>query len=227
MRINADFSQRVVVRPGDADWTASPQPGVARLQLDRVGAEVARATSLVRFDPGATFPHHVHGGGEEIFVVEGSFEDSAGLHRRGAYLRDPRGSAHQPRSEEGCLLFVKLWQFAPDDAARVEIDTASAEWRCAPEGFSIQPLHAFAGVTTFLVRLNPGAVLTRMIHPQGEEMLVLSGDCFDAHDDYPALCWVRDPGGHAQALSSKAGCELLVKTGHVAGAEAEAARLPG
>ena len=55
MRLNADFSKRVVIRPEDYDWVASPMPGVERMMLDRIGDEVARATSLVRYAPNSTF----------------------------------------------------------------------------------------------------------------------------------------------------------------------------
>lgn len=51
MQLNADFSERVVVRPEDYSWVDSPMPGVERMMLDRIGDEVARATSLVRYAP--------------------------------------------------------------------------------------------------------------------------------------------------------------------------------
>ena len=70
MRLNADFAKRVVVRPEDRDWVASPSGGVERCMLDRIGDEVARATSLVRFAPGSQFDAHTHGGGEEFFVLD-------------------------------------------------------------------------------------------------------------------------------------------------------------
>lgn len=41
MRLNADFSQRVVVRPADYRWVASPMPGVERMMLDRIGDQGA------------------------------------------------------------------------------------------------------------------------------------------------------------------------------------------
>ena len=66
--LNDDFTQRVVAHAADARWTPSPQPGVERRMLDRVGGEVARATSIVRYAPGSRFARHVHGGGEEILV---------------------------------------------------------------------------------------------------------------------------------------------------------------
>ncbi len=46
MKINAEFDQRVVVHSADLEWVASPMAGVERRPLDRVGEEVARATSL-------------------------------------------------------------------------------------------------------------------------------------------------------------------------------------
>ena len=55
MRLNANFSERAVIRPDDYAWVPSPMPGVERMMLDRVGDEVARATSLVRYQPGSTF----------------------------------------------------------------------------------------------------------------------------------------------------------------------------
>jgi len=55
MRINADFSKRVVIFPDDHAWVDSPMPGVERMMLDRIGEEVARATSLV-MSTGATLP---------------------------------------------------------------------------------------------------------------------------------------------------------------------------
>jgi anti-sigma factor ChrR (cupin superfamily) len=199
--------------------------GVDRMMLDRIGGEVARATSFVRFAPGSAFPRHVHGGGEEIYVIEGGFEDENGVYAAGTYLRDPIDSSHAPVSRQGCTLFVKLRQFDDGDRERVDIDTASGEWRRAPEGFAIQPLHHFGGVTTFLVRLDPRATLSRVIHPHGEEVVVLAGACRDEAGEYPAGAWIRDPGGHPQNLYSAGGCTLLVKTGHLASAATEASDL--
>ena len=50
---------------------------------------------------------------EDFLVLEGVFSDETGDHPAGTYLRNPPGSAHAPFSREGCLLFVKLRQFAP------------------------------------------------------------------------------------------------------------------
>jgi anti-sigma factor ChrR (cupin superfamily) len=42
--------------------------GVERRMLDRVGEEVARATSIVRYAPESDFSAHRHGGGEEFLA---------------------------------------------------------------------------------------------------------------------------------------------------------------
>ena len=61
-RCRADFSQREVVLPSEHHWFDSPQSGVRRMPLDRIGAEQARATSLVRYAPHSEFAEHQHPG---------------------------------------------------------------------------------------------------------------------------------------------------------------------
>ncbi|HEX4762890.1 MAG TPA: cupin domain-containing protein, partial [Usitatibacter sp.] len=73
MELNADFSRRVVVHAAGLPWVASPIPGVERRMLDRIGDEVARATSIVRYAPESEFSAHTHGGGEEFLVLDGVF----------------------------------------------------------------------------------------------------------------------------------------------------------
>lgn len=55
--INAGIDQRVVIFPSDYRWVNSPMPGVERMKLDRVGDEIARATSIVRYAPVITCPN--------------------------------------------------------------------------------------------------------------------------------------------------------------------------
>src|SRR5688572_30669720 len=128
MEINADFSQRIVVHAARLPWVPSPMAGVERRMLDRIGDEVARATSIVRYAPGSHFSPHTHGGGEEFLVLEGVFQDEHGDFPTGSYIRNPPTSRHTPRSAPGCVLFVKLWQFDPADRQQVAISTASADY---------------------------------------------------------------------------------------------------
>src|SRR5690242_3139068 len=110
MLLHADVTERVVIDTRLAPWTASPEPNVHRIMLDRDGDELARATSIVRYAPGSRFKEHEHGRGEEILVLDGEFCDEHGVYPAGTYLRNPRGTRHSPFSPRGCLLFVKLRQ---------------------------------------------------------------------------------------------------------------------
>lgn len=116
MNLHSDYSARVVLNHNDLPWMASPEAGVRRRLLDRCGDEVARATSVVRYEPGAVFPQHSHARGEEIFVLEGTFSDETGDYRAGTYIMNPPGSHHTPFSKEGCTIFVKTGHLlaAPD-----------------------------------------------------------------------------------------------------------------
>ena len=187
MSINDDFSARIAARAADATWTPSPLPGVDRRMLDRVGDDVARATSIVRYAPGSHFDRHVHDGGEEILVLEGVFSDESGDYSAGTYLRNPPGSAHAPFSREGCLLLVKLRQFAPGDLESVRIPTRATPWRPGlVPGLSVMPLHSHDGIDTALVRWAPNTRFNAHSHPGGEEILVLDGVFSDEGGDYEA-----------------------------------------
>lgn len=97
--------------------------GVERRPLDRLGDEVARATTVVRFAPGSHFSEHVHTGGEEFVVLAGVFQDEHGDFPAGSYIRNPPESKHTPASEPGCTILVKLWQFDLADRTHVRVDT--------------------------------------------------------------------------------------------------------
>ena len=215
--LNDDFSMRIVAHASDAAWTPSPMPGVDRRMLDRVGQEVARATSVVRYAPGSRFERHLHAAGEEIFVLEGVFSDESGDHPAGTYLRHPPGSAHAPFSREGCLLFVKLRQFTTADLLRVRIDTRAAAWRQGMvPGLMVMPLHSHDGVDTALVRWAPNTVFNAHSHPGGEEILVLDGVFRDEAGEYPALTWLRSPRWSRHApFTGPEGALIYVKVGHL------------
>ena len=78
MIVNADFSLKAVMNTQDMNWEPSPIPGVERKYLDRVGEEVAIASTVVKYAANSSFTSHVHGGGEEILVLDGVFSDEFG-----------------------------------------------------------------------------------------------------------------------------------------------------
>lgn len=216
MELHADLGQRAVLDTLALPWIPSPMPGVERRMLDRCGAEVARATSIVRYAPGSRFQRHSHGGGEEILVLEGTFRDEAGDYPVGTYLRNPAGSMHAPSSATGCTLLVKLWQMHPADQQRVVIDTGEAVWRPGlVPGLEVLPLHGFGSEHVALVRWAPGTRFPPHSHPGGEEIVVLKGVFEDEHGRYPAGHWLRNPPGSVHRPWSEVGCTIWVKTGHL------------
>src|SRR6056297_4058729 len=102
--------------------------GVWRRMLDRIGDEVARVTSIVRFDPGSAFSPHTHDGGEEYLVLDGTFQNEDGDFPTGSYVRNPPTSSHTPAAMAGATILVKLHQFDPADRTQVQIDSGSAVW---------------------------------------------------------------------------------------------------
>lgn len=216
MRINADFAQIVRLNTAALPWTASPSPGVARRLLDRVGAEVARATSLVRYAPGSRFPVHVHHGGEEFLVLAGTFEDDEGAYPAGTYVRNPPGSSHAPWTREGCELFVKLRQFDPADQARRVIDTVRAAFTPGEvPGATRLLLHRLADELVSLERWEEGAASGPLPCPGGAELLVLSGRLDEPAG--PAGTWLRLPPGATLDLRAAEPTSFYWKRGHLRG----------
>lgn len=216
MLINADFSRPATVTAAEHRWVASPQAGVERVMLDRVGAERARATSLVRYAPDSVFPAHGHPGGEEILVLSGTFSDESGHYGPGWYLRNPPGSAHSPASAEGALIFVKLWQMSADDSATVRIDTRDPRTWQRDGTRELCPLHQSAGEQVSLQRLGAGEALNPDTQG-GAELLVLEGTLSDGPQRLERGAWLRLPPGSASALrAGAAGVTLYLKTGHLA-----------
>jgi anti-sigma factor ChrR (cupin superfamily) len=216
MQLNADFTQRALIRPADSPWVASPMPGVERRMLDRIGDEVARATSIVRYAAGSHFSEHHHPGGEEFLVLDGVFSDERGDYPAGTYVRNPIGSHHAPFSREGCTIFVKLMQFDPADDQPVVINSSQAQWRPGlVPGLQVLPLHQHGTEHVALVRWAPGTYFNAHRHWGGEEILVLEGTFQDEFGDYPAGTWLRSPHLSQHTPFSEAGCLIWVKTGHL------------
>ncbi len=217
MELRSDFRQRAHVNLADIEWQDAPAPGVERKMLDRVGEEVARATSVVRYAAGASFPAHDHAQGEEFFVLDGTFCDEHGTYPAGTYVRNPPGSRHTPACPDGATIFVKLRQFAPSDLQRVCVDTLSAPFRPGlVEGLSVLPLHEHRGVSTALVNWAPGTRFQPHQHWGGEEIFVLRGVFSDENGDYPAGTWLRSPHLSRHTPYSEPGCLIYVKVGHLA-----------
>lgn len=217
MLINADFGKRVVVHAGRADWTPSPVRGVERKMLDRVGGEVARATSIVRYAPGSSFPPHTHDGGEEFLVLDGVFQDEFGDYPSGSYVRNPPTSRHTPRSEPGCIIFVKLYQFDPSDRTHIRIASNEAiapGWARRGDA-TVMPLYDDGMESVRIERWSPAATVS-FDATFGLEALVLEGSFDESGSRLTRHSWLRLPQGSVfEATAGRRGATVWIKTGHL------------
>ncbi|MDA0238769.1 MAG: cupin domain-containing protein [Proteobacteria bacterium] len=217
MELNADFAKRVVMHGDEIDWIDSPIPGIARRMLDRIGDEVARATTIVRYDPQSSFSPHVHTGGEEFIVLDGVFQDEHGDFPVGSYIRNPPQSQHTPSSKPGCTILVKLWQFDPDDRTQVNIDTTDHQPvpDATREGVSVIPLFKDARETVRIEQWEAGADV-EIDTDGGAEIFVLDGGFTEQGDHLRHHSWLRIPiGGSVSAKANDDGTRVWIKSGHL------------
>lgn len=117
LSLNSDKSVSQLVLTCNQEWKTTAQaPGVHRQMIERLGGEVARCTTIVRFDPNQAFPPHTHSGGEEFFVLDGVWSDGYGDFPKYSYIRNYIGSSHQPHVKEaGVRIMVKLRQMSEEE----------------------------------------------------------------------------------------------------------------
>lgn len=203
-----------------AAWHPSPLAGVERYLLDRDGDEVAVATSLVRYAAGSRFDAHEHAMGEEYLVLEGEFADEHGRYGPGTYVRNPPGTRHTPFSDPGCVIWVKLRQFHPQDLRQCVLQPTLA---ALASGTEIEPLHAFAAPDAedqgkqervSLIRMAADEALELPAAYGMQEILVISGavEWQEAQTHrLPARGWLRLGPGRPLRLVALENTALLWK----------------
>ncbi|MEI4485222.1 cupin domain-containing protein [Frigidibacter sp. MR17.14] len=195
MLINADLTQPVTVHGSSLEWIASPAAGVDRKMLYREGAEVARATSIVRYAKGSAFPAHVHTGGEEILVLDGTFQDEHGDYPAGSYFRNPPGTSHSPAAAEGCTIFVRLWQHRAGDGAQIVRRPGEGD-ALAPRPGVAEAIRLFEdGAERVVLETWQPAAAVETANPRGLELLVVSGSARIGAELLTAQSWLRWPPG--------------------------------
>ncbi len=107
--------QRTVVDTHSTTWFPGLVPGLSVMPLSEFGTQ---HTALVRWAPGTQFNPHRHYGGEEIYVIDGVFEDEFGRYPAGTWMRSPHLSSHRPFSKEGCTIYVKTGHLPIEDAEK-------------------------------------------------------------------------------------------------------------
>jgi anti-sigma factor ChrR (cupin superfamily) len=201
--------------------------GVARRPLDRVGEEVARATTVVRYAPGSHFSRHIHAGGEEFVVLEGVFQDEHGDYPAGSYVRNPPQSSHTPGSEVGCVILVKLWQFQPEDRAQVRLNINELELSPSDHetGVSVSPLFKDKHEQVSVIDIQPHTSM--VFSPEGgAEIFVLQGSVREQQDTLLKHSWLRTPIGLPLSLKTdEVGAKIWIKTGHLTDVEQQIQRV--
>lgn len=217
MQLNANFNERVVVHSEDLPWLDSPMQGVKRRMLDRIGDEVARATTIVSYDPGSHFSTHVHTGGEEFIVLDGVFQDEHGDFPAGSYIRNPPQSKHTPGSEPGCVIFVKLWQFDLNDRTHINthIDKIGAIADALRPGVLVTPLYQDDREQVMMEQWQANATI-EVDSSQGCEILVLEGGFQQGGDHLRKHSWMRSPiGSQFKVQTGANGAKVWIKKGHL------------
>ena len=218
--INDNLAVRAFADTAKMEWSASPSRTVWRKRVHLAGPhESGQVTSVVRYEPGSTFPAHDHPDGEEILVLKGIFSDEHGDWPAGTYLLNPQGFRHAPFSDDGCELFVKLRQYPGLDRRHVAITTGLLCWLPgAAPAIEIKPLYEQTGFTDSmrLERWARGARPGSVSYAGGAEIFVVSGRFTDEFGEYGPACWLRMPVGASHEPATDEGCILYIKTGGIA-----------
>jgi anti-sigma factor ChrR (cupin superfamily) len=111
-----------------------------------------------------------------------------------------------------------------DFSVRVVMPTEPMPWSASPSGTVWRKrLHlvgaAESGQVTSVVRYQEHSQFPPHDHPDGEEILVLSGVFSDEHGDWPAGSYLLNPAGFRHAPYSRSGCLLFVKLRQYPGAD--------
>jgi len=217
MDVNADFSKRVMLHSDEIEWEASPMPGVDRRRLDRIDDEADRVTTIVRYAPESSFSPHVHTGGEEFIVIEGTFEDDYGDWPTGSYVRNPPTSKHKPGSKEGCIIFVKLAQFQENDRTFVHADMnkLGSVVDAYRQGVKVSPLFKdnYEDVRIEYWEANNSLSVDTS---GGAEIFVLEGSFTEAGDVLRKHSWLRIPVDMSiEVTTGEMGAKVWTKSGHL------------
>jgi len=215
IKLNTNFSEQVTIETSKQDWTESPVTGVLRKRLEREESESGLASSIVKYQAQASFPHHIHPGGEEYYVLEGVFSDERGDYKAGSYVRNPPYSNHSPYSRDGCTLFVKLCQMPPSDEEALVVDSLKLPFFYKSEYYGYQMLYQSKFETVQinqLTKLNQPILIS---NPSGIEILTIEGHLIVNDVVLPRLSWCRFPPGAAVQLSTDEHCRYWSKSGHL------------
>ena len=228
-RLNADKTVNAFVDTGKLNWTESPSSGVSRRMIERLGGEVARCTTIVKFDPNKSFPTHTHNGGEEFMVLDGVWRDEYGVFPKYSYIRNYIGSKHTPKiGEEGCLIMVKLRQMSldikePDHKYMNASPHNKQGWIVMDDDEEdknrrMKVLYESKYEKVSVEEWKPDVEVEIEIPKNGKEIFVIEGSYATWENDvHSKHSWARyvDDGDVINVISGKNGCFVYIKEGHL------------
>ena len=104
-QFNPMDNKQVIINTNSQAWMPGLVQGLKVMPLHSYEYE---STALVKWDSHTEFSFHQHYGGEEIFVLKGTFYDEFGKYPEHTWIRSPHMSKHKPFTlDDGALIFVK------------------------------------------------------------------------------------------------------------------------
>jgi len=93
------------VRASELPWspTRFDKVSIKVLYEDKEKREM---TCMLKLDPGAYIPFHMHPELEQAYIISGSMHDHDGVARAGDYVWRKPGSRHDNTSEEGAIILA-------------------------------------------------------------------------------------------------------------------------
>jgi anti-sigma factor ChrR (cupin superfamily) len=65
------------------------------------------SAAILRYEPGADAPRHLHPALETVIVLDGSQSDENGHYPAGSIVFNPAGTEHSIHSSEGCVVLIQ------------------------------------------------------------------------------------------------------------------------
>jgi hypothetical protein len=97
----AEFGTKTVIPLADGDW----RPCLAGVEMKPLWSP---QTFLLRCQPGAIIPQHVHGQIENLVVIMGDLDVGGRILNSGDFHQSPPKSTHgETRTRRGCVLLVQ------------------------------------------------------------------------------------------------------------------------
>lgn len=109
-QFNSNDTEKKAIDTQHSAWSQGLVDGLQVMPLHSFETE---SCALVKWAPHTQFNFHQHWGGEEIFVIQGTFQDEHGSYPQGSWIRSPHLSKHTPYTTgDGALIYVKTGHLA-------------------------------------------------------------------------------------------------------------------